>query len=43
VPGEHRVTWINIGGGAGLGGVEHSKRIRPHDLVLPLMRVISRG
>jgi hypothetical protein len=43
LPGSSEVSWINIGGGAGLGGVRHSKKIRPHDLVLPLMRVVAGG
>ena len=35
-----RVEWVNIGGGAGIGGVEQAKKGRPHDRVLPLYRVL---
>ena len=38
--GGERVAWVNIGGGAGIGGVEEAKRGRPHDRVLPLFRLL---
>lgn len=33
------IRWVNLMGGGGLGGVERAKRLRPHQLVLPLFRV----
>ncbi len=35
------IRWVNLMGGGGLGGVERAKRLRPHQLVLPLFRVFS--
>lgn len=40
--GKETVAWINIGGGSGTGGVERAKKGRPHDLVLPLVRILPR-
>ncbi|MGC8530264.1 MAG: hypothetical protein ACP5OP_08760 [Leptospirillia bacterium] len=37
--GGDRVEWVNIGGGAGIGGVEKAKKTRPTDRILPLFRV----
>ncbi len=40
--GKETVAWVNIGGGSGIGGVERAKKSRPHDLVLPLIRILPR-
>ncbi len=34
------VLWVNTQGGSGIRGVSRAKRMRPHDLVLPLYRII---
>jgi hypothetical protein len=36
------VRWVNAQGGSGIGSVFRAKRMRPHDLALPLFRVMGK-